>query len=332
MVVAAATRSPPNPGSRPSPTGLEWAAAPSVPWPTSPRTPTPTPGWPSTTPCPTIQEEESGELVNRPLEWWPIGGTSVASPIVASMFALAGGSHGVEYPAQTLYSHLGSSLLHDVTAGGNGECDDDYLSCSGSIEPLSPLDCGSEALICKAASGYDGPTGVGTPNGSARSSPAKKANSRATLANKKAGAPAARAPAAGTKKAVNPGGARLAAPLRAPPAAWAATSGGVSTGTGSSPGANTSATLAAPHISALDAHRLCTGGTETCPSRDLKPRLLMHAEPRRLRSRSRSPYRSTRPAARIGARCTAHSRLPRSGASTAAGCTARARWRRASTA
>ncbi len=49
-----------------------------------------------------------GELVNTPLEWWPIGGTSVASPIVASMFALAGGAHHVEYPAQTLYSHLGS--------------------------------------------------------------------------------------------------------------------------------------------------------------------------------------------------------------------------------
>jgi hypothetical protein len=81
------------------------------------------------------------------------------------MFALAGGAHHVEYPAQTLYSHLGSSLLHDVTVGGNGACDDAYSSCSGSMEPLSPLDCGSEALICKAASGYDGPTGVGTPNG-----------------------------------------------------------------------------------------------------------------------------------------------------------------------
>ncbi len=114
---------------------------------------------------PTIQEEASGEVVNKPPEWWPIGGTSVSSPMVASMFALAGGAHGVEYPAQTLYSHLGSPLLHDVTVGGNGACDANYLSCSGSMNPLSPLDCGEGTWICNATSGYDGPTGVGTPSG-----------------------------------------------------------------------------------------------------------------------------------------------------------------------
>jgi hypothetical protein len=114
---------------------------------------------------PTLHEEASGEEVNTPLEWWPIGGTSVASPIVASMFALAGGAQGVAYPAQTLYSHLGSPLLHDVTGGGNGHCDDDYFGCSGSMSPLSPLDCGENVLICNASTGYDGPTGVGTPNG-----------------------------------------------------------------------------------------------------------------------------------------------------------------------
>ena len=76
---------------------------------------------------PDYHEEMVGnkvETINTPLGWWPIGGTSVASPIVASMFALAGGSHGVEYPAQTLYEHLGTGLLHAVTSGGNGECDD----------------------------------------------------------------------------------------------------------------------------------------------------------------------------------------------------------------
>ncbi len=100
------------------------------------------------------------------LDWVPIGGTSVASPIIASMFALAGGAQGVEYPAKTLYSHLGSTLLHDVSTGGNGECDDDYLhGCTGSMKPPSPLDCGELALICNAAPGYDGPTGVGAPDG-----------------------------------------------------------------------------------------------------------------------------------------------------------------------
>jgi Subtilase family len=110
--------------------------------------------------------EEGKEVlvpVNTPLRWWPIGGTSEASPIVAAMFALAGGSDGVEYPAETLYAHLGSSALYDVSAGGNGECDDDYSGgCKGSLS--SPLDCGAGELICNAGSGYDGPTGVGTPN------------------------------------------------------------------------------------------------------------------------------------------------------------------------
>lgn len=101
-----------------------------------------------------------------PPGWTPLGGTSVASPIVASMFALAGGSHGVAYPAQTPYSHLGSGLLHDVTEGGNGACEGFYGDgCSGSMVPLSLEDCGTGALICNASVGYDGPSGVGTPDG-----------------------------------------------------------------------------------------------------------------------------------------------------------------------
>jgi hypothetical protein len=106
-----------------------------------------------------------------------IGGTSVASPIVASVFALAGGAHGVAYPAQTLYSRLGSPAgfpsTYDVTEGGNGHCDGDYPAggCSGSMSPLSPLDCGKGVLICTAAPGYDGPTGVGTPDGVAAFEP-----------------------------------------------------------------------------------------------------------------------------------------------------------------
>jgi hypothetical protein len=100
-----------------------------------------------------------------------IGGTSVASPIVAATFALAGGAGSVEYPAQTLYAHRGSTALYDVTAGGNGRCDGLYSACSGSMSPLSPFDCGQGALICSAASGYDGPTGVGAPNGIAAFEP-----------------------------------------------------------------------------------------------------------------------------------------------------------------
>jgi hypothetical protein len=109
--------------------------------------------------------EEGGKKLSTVLHWVPIGGTSVASPIVASMVALAGGAHGVAYPAQTLYSHLDSPLLHDVTTGGNGQCNSEYFSCEGSISPLSPLDCGAGAWICNTTVDYDGPTGVGTPNG-----------------------------------------------------------------------------------------------------------------------------------------------------------------------
>jgi hypothetical protein len=81
-----------------------------------------------------------------PTGWGVWGGTSLASPVVAAEFALAGGAHGVAYPAQTLYSYIGDShALYDVTSGHDG-------SCSG-------------ATACQAAVGYDGPTGVGSPVG-----------------------------------------------------------------------------------------------------------------------------------------------------------------------
>ncbi len=98
--------------------------------------------------------------------WRTYGGASISSPIIASMFALAGGAHGVAYPAQTLYSHLGSPSLDDIAEGGDGKCDGDYSAgCGGSMTPLSPFDCGAGVLICNAGPGYDGPSGVGAPNG-----------------------------------------------------------------------------------------------------------------------------------------------------------------------
>ncbi len=146
---------------------------------------------------PDFHEEVAGKVVNTPLTWWPIGGTSVASPIIASMFALAGGSHGVEYPAHTLYEHLGTGLLHPVTAGGNGECDDSYTACSGSMSPLSArfaFDCGKGALICNAGPGYNGPAGVGTPNGIGALEPLTEAELKA-LEEKRAAEAAAKAEA-----------------------------------------------------------------------------------------------------------------------------------------
>jgi hypothetical protein len=81
----------------------------------------------------------------NPTGWTVFGGTSVASPIIAAEFALAGGAHGVAFPAATLYAHLQREGLYDVVSGSNG-------SCGG-------------ATSCRAVVGFDGPSGVGSPVG-----------------------------------------------------------------------------------------------------------------------------------------------------------------------
>ncbi len=75
--------------------------------------------------------------------WLVVGGTSASAPIIASTYALAGAPAAGTYAASYPYSHTGS--LFDVTSGSNGSC--------------------SPAYLCTAAAGYDGPTGLGTPNG-----------------------------------------------------------------------------------------------------------------------------------------------------------------------
>jgi hypothetical protein len=90
--------------------------------------------------------DSTPEASGEPGGWGVWGGTSVASPIIAAEFALAGGSHGVAFPAATLYSHLGDGEdLYDVASGSNGVC--------------------GASISCQAAVGYDGPTGVGSPIG-----------------------------------------------------------------------------------------------------------------------------------------------------------------------
>jgi hypothetical protein len=115
--------------------------------------------------CGTACEEEKVGTSGH--EWFAVGGTSFSSPIVAAMFALAGGSGGVSYPAATLYSHFGeSSAFFDVTEGGDGYCDGAPESICG--KPNSKygelLDC-EGTLACDAATGFDGPSGVGVPKG-----------------------------------------------------------------------------------------------------------------------------------------------------------------------
>ena len=82
--------------------------------------------------------------------WLVFGGTSVSSPIVASIYALAGNTRSLAYGSDP-YSHTIS--LFDVTQGTNdGTC-------------VSPWVTKSQVYFCSAQPGYDGPTGLGTPNG-----------------------------------------------------------------------------------------------------------------------------------------------------------------------
>jgi len=73
--------------------------------------------------------------------WLVFGGTSVAAPVIGGVYGLAANSASINnnYP----YSHTGS--LFDVTSGSNGSC--------------------SPTKWCTAGTGWDGPTGLGTPNG-----------------------------------------------------------------------------------------------------------------------------------------------------------------------
>jgi hypothetical protein len=78
--------------------------------------------------------------------WFQVGGTSLSAPLIAAVYALAGGG-SADYPAADPYGHQADSpaSLHDVTGGSNGSC--------------------GESTMCRGATGYDGPTGVGTPKG-----------------------------------------------------------------------------------------------------------------------------------------------------------------------
>ncbi|WP_154674153.1 carboxypeptidase regulatory-like domain-containing protein [Nakamurella lactea] len=74
--------------------------------------------------------------------WAQFGGTSLAAPLMSGMYALAGRPTPNTYPAS--YPYANPNALNDVTTGANGPCG---------------------TLLCQAGPGWDGPTGLGTPNG-----------------------------------------------------------------------------------------------------------------------------------------------------------------------
>ena len=75
--------------------------------------------------------------------WLVFGGTSVASPLIAAVYALAGNGTSVTYGA---YPYTHTSSLNDVTLGRTATCG---------------------TTLCTGTAGWDGPTGLGTPNGTA---------------------------------------------------------------------------------------------------------------------------------------------------------------------
>jgi hypothetical protein len=130
--------------------------------------------------CETSYEEEveKGEKVVHSVHWCTIGGTSLASPLIASVFALAGGAQGLEYPAKALYENAANSpaSVYDVTEGSNGECLSPFDAATGKQACTAAQDAKtscSSRLICLAGLGYDGPSGVGTPDGIAAFQPAE---------------------------------------------------------------------------------------------------------------------------------------------------------------
>ena len=90
---------------------------------------------------------ESGLAVYNTLGqegWAQWGGTSLAAPLVAAMSALAGDPLPGTYPVTYPYRKDKAAGLFDITQGSNGYCGD---------------------LRCEAGFGWDGPTGLGSPNG-----------------------------------------------------------------------------------------------------------------------------------------------------------------------
>jgi subtilase family serine protease len=70
--------------------------------------------------------------------WFTVGGTSLASPLVAGIIANSGVTNN--QPA-TLYAN--NSFIRDITTGSNGDC---------------------ASYFCHSTTGYDGPTGLGVLN------------------------------------------------------------------------------------------------------------------------------------------------------------------------
>jgi hypothetical protein len=117
------------------------------------------PAWQSDTGCSkrtdndvaAVAAVETGVSVRIEHSWQVYGGTSVASPLVAGIMAHASSAERA-LGADAFYKE--PSSLFDVTEGENW----DPLSSTSS-------ECAPNEYLCNGEIGYDGPTGLGTPNG-----------------------------------------------------------------------------------------------------------------------------------------------------------------------
>jgi subtilase family serine protease len=90
--------------------------------------------------------------------WLVFGGTSASAQIIAGVYGLAGhgaGNASGFYGGGSIPFGSPNPLLTDVTSGSNG-------SCTGARGRLPNP---SLAYLCTGITGYDGPTGMGTPLG-----------------------------------------------------------------------------------------------------------------------------------------------------------------------
>jgi hypothetical protein len=78
-------------------------------------------------------------------QWLVFGGTSVSAPLIGGIY---GNNAGSVTDGSNPYAHVAD--LFDVTSGNNGTCR-----------------TGRKKYLCNGEVGYDGPTGLGTPNGTA---------------------------------------------------------------------------------------------------------------------------------------------------------------------
>ncbi len=78
--------------------------------------------------------------------WYFSFGTSVSTPIAAGIYGLNKNGPSTTIPSSVLYTAKVGDF-HDITSGATGTC--------------------SPAYFCTAEKGYDGPTGLGSPSGTA---------------------------------------------------------------------------------------------------------------------------------------------------------------------